>query len=182
MPKKSDFSPDIRSLMDQCARGFCHGTPWNTPPADYQAPKCKPLDSERKEFLLNRYSDLSKNPLCQRLLTFGGESVVVPPIEEDEAKIFGRGQFFSPRGLRRMRGEPSQCHSNTCSLWNANRKKLILCTGYALSDDGVWRQHSWCAMPSSRACAIVETTTKRVAYYGFAMTDEEAKLFCFDNL
>jgi len=46
-------------------------------------------------------------------------------------------------------------------------------TGWALSNDGIWRQHTWLL----KGKAIVETTSPREKYYGFVLTDEEANQF-----
>jgi hypothetical protein len=51
-----------------------------------------------------------------------------------------------------------------------------LSTGFALSDDGMWRPHSWLRASSG---TLIETTEQRVAYYGFAFDDEGAELFAF---
>jgi len=77
------------------------------------------------------------------------------------------------------RRQPSRCHANSGFLWDANRDKLELCTGYALSEDGLWRQHSWCWWPAQRK--VVETTERRKAYVGFVMTAKRVEQFYYDN-
>ena len=52
-----------------------------------------------------------------------------------------------------------------------------LVTGYALSDDGLWRQHSW-VMDDQ---VIYETTVKRTQYYGFVLDPAEAVRFWVTN-
>lgn len=116
------------------------------------------------------------------LLKFGGERVSIPAFEEDLEKLLTRGQLLSPAGLRLMRGERSQCHRNSALLWDVNRHRLFICTGYYLSSDGIWRQHSWCVENRKRRPRIVETTNPAVAYFGFAMTTAEAELFLDDNI
>ena len=76
---------------------------------------------------------------------------------------------------RRM--EPSQCHLNVARLWNERKKgsRLIgVGTGYALSDDGLWRGHSWGLTKKG----IIETTVRRVKYFGLSLVGEGADLFC----
>jgi hypothetical protein len=80
-----------------------------------------------------------------------------------------------------MKGRPSQCHFNSCRCWEANQDKAVLCTGYALSEDGMWRCHSWLVELRPRRNKIVETTVPRVAYFGFGMTTDESWDFYFDN-
>jgi len=81
------------------------------------------------------------------------------------------------------RGQANRCHANTSNLWLANKDQheIVICTGYALSNDGMWRQHSWLALRRPRSIQIIETTERRVAYFGFAMTEEEAMKFIENN-
>ena len=48
-------------------------------------------------------------------------------------------------------------------------------TGYALSDDGLWRQHSWLIAKPGRRWTVIETTCRRLLYYGVVLTEEEAR-------
>lgn len=120
--------------------------------------------------------------LRKRLLSFGGDTACMPIHEEDLGNIMTRGQFFYGDHARMRKGEPCRCHSNSSLLWNANRGKCQIATGYALSEDGIWRQHSWGVQPLTLSWRVWETTQKRVAYFGFVMTDEECEEFYFDNI
>ena len=77
---------------------------------------------------------------------------------------------------------------NSCALYKANLLNtrldgdLTIATGYALSKDGMWRQHSWLVLRKCRSYKIVETTEKREAYFGFAMNAEKCLEFMRDNL
>ena len=113
--------------------------------------------------------------LHKKLLSFGGVRTVLPRVEVDLGSIMGRGQLWLGSNYMMMPGTPSQCHRNSCACWEANKHRTILCTGYALSEDGLWRQHSW--LVDFRFQRVVETTVPRVAYFGFAMTKEEAEKF-----
>jgi hypothetical protein len=74
---------------------------------------------------------------------------------------------------------PSMCHGNALGLWLASGGGVRVATGYALSDDGLWRQHSW-ALVDGR---LVETTPcPRLRYFGFELSHAEAEEFatlCF---
>jgi hypothetical protein len=124
--------------------------------------------------------------LRDRLLKFGGDAVCLPVLEEDFHKIMERGQAWLGERAILKRGQPSQCHFNSAALWDANRtlahSTMHIATGYALSPDGMWRQHSWCVWEKPRSLRIVETTEPRAAYYGFVMLPKEAEQFLFDNL
>jgi len=119
--------------------------------------------------------------LRDRLLTFGGEEVCLPASEQDLQDIMKRGQFWYGDRIVFMEGLPSQCHFNSAHLWNENRDNpnatLHLATGYALSDDGMWRQHSWLVLERNDMNKIVETTEPRLAYFGFIFTVSEAEEF-----
>ena len=55
----------------------------------------------------------------------------------------------------------SDCHGNAATLFRAG--KGMIATGYALDEDGLWRQHSWVVDSKRR---VIETTVRRKAYYG----------------
>ena len=117
--------------------------------------------------------------LEKRLLDAGGKKVCRPRNEdEDIGKILERGKLWKNRRLL-MRGKPSECHSNTAELWSLNRGRAWIVTGYALSRDGIWRQHSW--LWDEISDRIVETTVIRLKYYGFPLTDDEAEYFEYYN-
>lgn len=111
--------------------------------------------------------------LRDKLLDVAGESVCMYH-EEDLHNILARGVFLRGYNAMFMTGEACRCHENSARLWDANRKRLLIATGYALSRDGMWRQHSWCV--SKKSNRVVETTEKRLLYYGFIMTDKETEL------
>lgn len=159
--------------------------------------KCKPMDNEWKNtckeqsfWFQDTLDDMKKmhptmDPrlfdLRKKLLDFAGEAVCLPAIEEDIDYILNYGQFWVGNNIKLMLGEPSHCHSNSCNLWEQNKDKTRICTGYALSDDGMWRQHSWLIWHKDRSNQIVETTVKRIAYYGFAMPYDMCQQFADDN-
>lgn len=116
------------------------------------------------------------------LLGFGGNSVCFVVRDEDLEKILDRGILWDGADAEMMPGRPSQCHMNSAYCWDANRDKVTIATGYALSSDGMWRQHSWCIAFDEDECPyIVETTEPRVAYYGFPMTYSECEIFFYEN-
>ena len=58
--------------------------------------------------------------------------------------------------------EDCQCHNN-CKFLQNYENSLTVFTGFALSDDGLWRFHSWCLTKDD---TIIETTEPRIMYYG----------------
>lgn len=115
--------------------------------------------------------------LKKALLAIGGWGAVIPAIESDFVNILKRGRRF-PGKSKTMRGENCRCHSNSAACWDENRELCKICTGYALSRDGVWRQHSWVYTNNG---VVVETTEKRVQYFGYILTEDECEEFHAQN-
>jgi len=143
--------------------------------------KLNPMDSEwlarcksngwTRDSIHSQYDDL-KN----RLLDVAGQAVCLHK-EPDILDIMRRGKFFRGYNATMMKGAPCKCHSNSAALWNQNRNVTHIATGYALTRDGMWRQHSWCMY----GAGVVETTVKRLLYYGFVMTYDECVTFWMQN-
>lgn len=160
--------------------------------------KCEPMDEEWKERCRNRFwwfqdtlesmkklhptMDERLYQLRELLLSFGGESTCLPIYEDHIEKILQYGQLWLGTNVKIMKGEPSQCHRNSCDLWEQNSENTRICTGYALTPDGMWRQHSWLVWMKPRSNQIVETTVPRIAYFGYVMTKEQCEQFVEDNL
>lgn len=79
--------------------------------------------------------------LHDKILTFGGDEVCMTQFDEDTPKILERGQFFYGSSYMR-KGQACQCHYNSARLWYENKDRCFIATGYALSEDGLWRCHS----------------------------------------
>lgn len=74
----------------------------------------------------------------------------------------------------------SQCHRNVAKLWVKKPRALsAIGTGYAPSDDGLWRQHSWGSRADGK---VVEPTVVRVKYFGLMLKNKEAALFARLNV
>lgn len=153
---------------------------WNSMDTDRKA-DCK--ESSTLEDMKKMYLSMDNHlfVLRQKLLTFAGEAVCFPPCEEDLDNILSYGQFWAGGNAKLMRGEPSQCHVNSANLWEQNKEATRICTGYALSEDGIWRQHSWLVWHKPRSNQIIETTAKRIAYYGFVMPYDMCQQFADEN-
>lgn len=153
------------------------------------------IDSERKERLSARWwasnydtsveskeerkALLPSRLLIKKILSFGGHEVCMAHIDEDVHEVLEKGVFIFGDDVRLMRGRPNGCHENSSALWDCNKDDLILMTGYALSEDGMWRCHSWCV--GVETGLVIETTELRVAYFGFALSPNEAAEFFRNN-
>lgn len=107
-----------------------------------------------------------------RLKLIGGAAVCAT-FEEDLKLILREAKTWPPaqKELILARGDNCRCHQNVLNLWEQNRG-LDVCTGYALSKDGIWRSHSWCF--DRRRYRIIETTEKRIAYHGAVLGRKES--------
>ncbi|KAJ3049020.1 hypothetical protein HK097_009983 [Rhizophlyctis rosea] len=82
-------------------------------------------------------------------------------------------------------GRPCGCHDNAQALHDENPEEIVVMMGYALSEDGMWRGHSWGLRIADNGFRIIETTSERVAYFGHilkpgqeaATKEEELELF-----
>lgn len=103
--------------------------------------------------------------------------------ERDLSALLDRGEaFLGPVDLQE--GEPSRAHENAARLWRRHPRALSLVTGYGLSEDGLFRQHSWLIRnaPKAGQARIIETTVPRTLYYGYILNTREANQLCADEL
>ncbi|SDS95387.1 hypothetical protein [Actinoplanes derwentensis] len=102
---------------------------------------------------------------CRDLLAHGGELVVPPGSPDgDLDALLSTSTVFT--GARRVAaGDDGDCHGNVARLWIDGAVPAIG-TGYALSPDGLWRQHSWALDADG---TLVETTEPRTAYVGIVL-------------
>jgi hypothetical protein len=141
------------------------------------------MTPDQEHFLRRRFREASgKQPELKRLKTLllrlGGEYLVAPPKPDaDISALLEHGLVISgPLKLKAMKA--SSCHQNIAALWQSGRSALVaVSTGYALSDDGLWRQHSWGILREG----ILETTVPRLKYFGLVLQGERADLFASQN-
>ena len=122
------------------------------------------------------HENVSPSQFAEHLLSFGGDRVIGHEGDPDLTNIMTRGKTFSGKDPIMMPGAPSRCHGNVCALHDANPHVKVH-TGFALSDDGTWRPHSWATSGKN----VVETTTPRSKYLGFRMNNQELDEFKFNN-
>ncbi|CAH6990139.1 hypothetical protein VCHA53O466_140134 [Vibrio chagasii] len=59
--------------------------------------------------------------------------------------------------------QTSNCHENAATV-KAERPEFHLCTGFYMSSEGMWREHSWLLTPDKGN--IIETSSVQCAYFG----------------
>jgi hypothetical protein len=138
------------------------------------------------------HTDWEAHSIAERHARYGAVAAAVAPTklvrvhEEDIDELLAHGQIIE-RGpsYRVIDGAPSQCHANAAEWWQSHRdlaRPHRIATGYALSPDGRWHQHSWLVAPGLRGESIIETTQMRWAYWGIILDDEAAEQFAYENL
>jgi hypothetical protein len=116
--------------------------------------------------------------LRELLLKLGGIELVVPPKPDpDLPDLLVSGQVTGGSVVLKEL-EEGRCHENVAEMWVDKKYDLTaVATGYALSEDGLWRQHSW----GIRNGEIVETTALRLKYFGKSMHGSDADEFARAN-
>jgi hypothetical protein len=79
--------------------------------------------------------------------------------------------------VRFVTGDDNGCHANVARLWIDGSVEGIG-TGYALSDDDLWRQHSW---GIDFDHTVVETTSSRVTYVGVVLGERSSLEYAMGN-
>ena len=121
-------------------------------------------------------ADPSKLRIALRLLSIDGNQVCIQDEERPNFRnwISAEGQQWPVDNVKTTRGQSGHCHRNCAILWKKSPDKLSMILGYALSDDGMWRQHTFLI---DKQGPITETTTPRPAYYGVKVDGKEAQEF-----
>lgn len=120
--------------------------------------------------------------LKNKLLSIGGIRVA-GDFEEDLDKMLSRGEVFKPKKVKKVKMKPCRCHGNSGVFWKNYSEQngfdnIKIVTGWCLSTDGLWRSHSFVYQPMDNV--IIETTEKRVIYFGFSLDIDESEIF-YDN-
>jgi hypothetical protein len=141
-----------------------------------------PLEAERAEWLRARSAEvLAAEPRAaeveRRLLDHGGHTVLLWSSMIGLDGFLAEGRYYPTSRIRSWKGEPSNCHGNAGLLYVLTQGLVRVMTGFALSADGLWRGHSWGV--DQEDGWVVETTERRVRYYGYPVTDDDALAFFF---
>ena len=79
---------------------------------------------------------------CTRCGTCTRNGIVVLP-DPDLSELLSSGRLITEPIVMEQLDE-GHCHENVAELWLSRERGLTaIGTGYALSEDGLWRQHSW---------------------------------------
>ena len=121
-------------------------------------------DEERTIFLKSKPWWTEKHTQANEYLSskFPGTHLVAHPSDSEEIAKFDQMQIDTPKAdeVKLMPLIDSECHKNSMVLLYLG-VAIEMRSGYALSDDGLWRHHSWAIDKDGR---IIETTMERLAY------------------
>jgi hypothetical protein len=116
--------------------------------------------------------------LRKLLLQLGGRELVAPPNPDSAVQLLVAAGFVMAGPVLCKIMENSKCHRNVARVWTQRRDGIVgIGTGYALSGDELWRQHSW----GVRREGILETTESRTKYFGILLQGWEADSFAESN-
>lgn len=103
------------------------------------------------------------------LLRSGGDFLLRPKSEPHLDKLLKGGRERKSKEIRTLDGDDGLCHQISIREWQRGRGDLI--TGYALSEDGGWRQHSWL---EANGVILEPTRRARKCYWGVRLSDNDA--------
>ncbi len=141
------------------------------------------MTREQKSLLDRRFREAVKQQpdiilLRRLLLVLGGVHLVAPPWLDTTMPLVINAGFVMAGPVARRAMEKSDCHRNVAEIWTSREREIVgIGTGYSLSDDGLWRQHTWGVQREG----IVETTVPRVKYFGVLLQGRDADLFAIAN-
>jgi hypothetical protein len=114
----------------------------------------------------------AQRALEEKLLAIGGQEVLrMPDPHIDD--VVARGEVFDGRRAKKLKGDAHRCHQNVVLQHLLSRGRLPICTGYAMSHDGLWCQHSW-LLDGER---VVEATTPMRSYFGIRLDPVSTLMF-----
>ncbi len=156
-------------------------------------PGFKALDPRQADFLIQRHERVAAlfplyGDLRGILLGIGGLEVVMPRYDElsagqrrrqhyDTQQIISRARTWLGNDLVLSPMKDSNCHVNVATV--RARGRGTIATGFALSEDGLWREHSWLTLDAD---TVLETTVARLLYHGYVLTRQEQRRFVWSEL
>jgi hypothetical protein len=164
---------------------------------EFHLPTSEALPQRQRDFLVSRrervtamlppYADLRS-----RLLGVGGLEVVLPRYDEfsdleqrrqayDVQQVLGRGETWPGGSAAIETGTENNCHANVARLRSSGRGAIV--SGWALADDGLWREHSWLIVrPTGSTDSLLETTQPWLLYHGYQLDAHETDWFIHSEL
>ncbi len=111
------------------------------------------------------------------LLAAGGEDVV-PGVRNIASvrELLAGAKMITPGSVTVARVARRSVLENSLVVWLENNGQGTVCRGYALSGDGLWREHTWLQEDGR----IVDATAAHLAYFGTQLGTTEAAAMYLD--
>jgi hypothetical protein len=78
-------------------------------------------------------------------------------------------------------GTENNCHTNVAQVCSLGRGAIA--SGWALAEDGLWREHSWVLVdPTTSKASLLETTQLWLVYHGYRLDERETRWFIHSEL
>jgi hypothetical protein len=145
-----------------------------------------PMTPAQEKHLRQRLDDGTEDErrLNEKLVEIGGEILVLAPADMNPnpeiqqqriAWLLEHGQLIDAPILLKPKAM-SNCQKNVATIWRRKQYGIaaICCRDRGLSDDGLWRNHTWGILLDG---SILETTVKRERCFGLVQVGEMADLF-----
>jgi hypothetical protein len=131
------------------------------------------------EEMVARYWDR----MVEKLLQHGGEAAQRPTCDPQIGSVLDRGFLFNGRQVR-VQGTPNACHANAAEVWMRHEGAMGLCTGYALTKEGIWLQHSWCVTTGDQGKKLILETTAVdwEKHFGCVLDEQQSFVFAMANI
>lgn len=128
-------------------------------------------------------ADPEAEQLRRTLLVLGGNEIVTPFLPELDTgpnpmvlptDMLKHGAVVPKDVMIIIQGDRNACHANAAELWVTKEYGCSgIGTGWGLSNDGLWREHSW----GMNRNGIIETTEPRTVYFGMTLSGQDANKF-----
>lgn len=123
------------------------------------------------------HADPAAERAKQELLTLGGWCVIAYGMDRFVLDNIVRVEPSDAATATVIEMRISGCHKNAAELHLRDPENAVVCTGYALSSDGMWRTHSWALRREGERQAVYETTCARSMYHGVVLDPTESDAF-----
>jgi hypothetical protein len=141
------------------------------------------MTTEGKRPLNHRFREASAQQpglklLKPLLLKLGGAYVVAPQKPDPDLALLIESGFVISGPVLVKSMDHHACHRNVAKMWKERKHGIVaIGSGYALSSDDLWWEHSW----GIRRDGILETTMKRLKYFGLVLQGAKANSFAEMN-
>ncbi len=131
------------------------------------------LEGRRKAFI-KQSPDFKV--LEEELFKHGGTRLIYMPEMPCPKEMVKGGEIVVPEVSKEFNFS-NRCHDASYAIATTN-PEVYMWTGFSLSDDGLWRYHSWISTPFKAGERFIEVTgVSRIKCFGVRLTTEDLYAF-----